>query len=91
MALSKEEIQSISRTVISALDSRRSVPEEQHHEDHDWLTDLKKKSEEKAAMWRTLKTRAFGWAIVAALTGLASGIWWIFRQVWAVGHKINGG
>ena len=82
MPLEEEDIKRIGVEMIKHLDERRTMPEAEHKEDHMYLRELRKKAEAKLEFRKGVKKQVIAWAVVLALTGVASALIWVGNLVW---------
>ena len=80
MALEKEDINSITEALVTALNANRDVENIRHKEDHDFMYLLRKREERKQELWEAVKIHLAKWGSVGLITGLLAAIWLYAKQ-----------
>jgi len=73
--MTPEEKQDLVDAITTVLDQRRSIPEDRHHQHHDFIERYIQKEKRKEELRQYARKQAVGWGVVALLSAAGLGMY----------------
>lgn len=85
LRLMKEDMEALSNMVVDRLQARRSMSQEQHNIEHEWIRRKIKREQKREELWDDIKTKiakdGAWWLVVSAFVAMGTALVVWLRQV----------